>query len=156
MKGIQFEYVGKKSDITQAVTVSSERATKGAASGSQFIEVGTNVKQRTKTASHVKSLVKHLIRWCQDHEASITTSVKGLCEGTLTKRTASSLRAILAAYQPETFLVASELLTEVEHQYGPVSDVLITAEAELTYRGYVLNPVFTKGIGNSFVAGGAV
>ncbi len=82
--------------------------------------------------------------------------MRGLCEGTLTKRTASSLRAILAAYQPETFLVASELLTEVEHQYGPVSDVLITAEAELTYRGYVLNPVFTKGIGNSFVAGGAV
>jgi len=31
MKGIQFAYLGKKSAITQAFTISSVRATKGAA-----------------------------------------------------------------------------------------------------------------------------
>ena len=40
MKGIQFEYVGKKSAITQAVTISSVRATKGAATVSPFNERG--------------------------------------------------------------------------------------------------------------------
>lgn len=40
MKGYQFEYVGKKSAITQAVTGNSVRATKGAATVSPFNERG--------------------------------------------------------------------------------------------------------------------
>jgi len=49
MKGIQFKYLGKKSAITQAVTISSVRATKGAAtvcplattSGTTRVSAGT-------------------------------------------------------------------------------------------------------------------
>lgn len=40
MKGFQFEYVGKKSVITHAVTISSVRATKGVATVSPFNERG--------------------------------------------------------------------------------------------------------------------
>jgi len=40
MKGIQFAHLGKKSAITQAVTISSVRATKGAATVSPFNERG--------------------------------------------------------------------------------------------------------------------
>jgi hypothetical protein len=119
-------------------------------------DVTVNAKRKSKAEVHVKMLVDHLIRWSQDHQASITASVKGLCEGTLTKRTASSLRAILAAYQPETFLVASELLTTVEEHYGPVPDVLSSADAILTRHGFVLNAVFTNGITGTLPVGGAV
>jgi hypothetical protein len=118
-------------------------------------DVIVNAKRKSKAEVHVKMLVDHLIRWSQDHQASITASVKGLCEGTLTKRTASSLRAILAAYQPETFLVASELLTKVEEHYGPVPDVLSSADAILTRHGFVLNAVFTNGITGTLPVGGA-
>ena len=118
-------------------------------------EVCLNAKHTSKAERHVKMLVDHLIGWSRDHQASITASVKGLCEGTLTKRTASSLRAILAAYQPETFLVASELLSKVEEHYGPVPDVLASADAVLTRRGFVLNAVFTNGITGSLATGGA-
>ena len=104
-----------------------------------------NVNQRTKLETHINSLVVHLIRWSQEHEASINSSVAGLCEGTLTKATASSLRAILAAFSPEAFLVASRLLGEVEEKHGPVPDVLLTAEAVRTRKGYVLNAVFKEG-----------
>jgi predicted protein tyrosine phosphatase len=118
-------------------------------------DVTVNTKRKSKAEVHVKMLVDHLIRWSQDHQASITASVKGLCEGTLTKRTASSLRAILAAYQPETFLVASELLATVEEHYGPVPDVLSSADAILTRHGFVLNAVFTNGITGTLPVGGA-
>lgn len=40
MKGNQFEYVGKKSAITQAVTISSVRATKGVSVCTAQIEGG--------------------------------------------------------------------------------------------------------------------
>jgi hypothetical protein len=40
MKGYQFEYVGKKSVITQAATINSVRVTKGAATVSPFNERG--------------------------------------------------------------------------------------------------------------------
>jgi hypothetical protein len=114
------------------------------------------IKHLTKVETHVKSLVTNLIRWCHDHQASLSSSVRGLCEGTLTKKTASSLRAILAAYQPETFLVASDLLAQVENQYGPVPDVLASAEAVLTRRGYVLNAVFSNGTVSTVTTGGAL
>lgn len=105
-----------------------------------------NVNVKTKLETHINSLVKHLIRWSKEHQASITPSVTGLCEGTLTKRTASSLRAILAAYSPEAFLVASKLLGEVEEKHGPIPDVLLTADAVLTQRGYILKVIFVDGV----------
>ena len=145
MKGVKFEEVNKEAVFAQLA-------------GAMVTEVNhTRViaKRKTKAGTHARSLVNHLIRWCHEHQASITTSVKGLCEGTLTKKTASSLRAILAAYQPETFLVANELLAEVENQYGPVPDVLVSAEAVLTRHGFVLNAVFTHKVTHSFAKGGA-
>lgn len=36
-----------------------------------------------------------------------------------------------------------------------VHDVLVSADAELTHLGFVLHPVFTKGISHTFRAGGA-
>lgn len=117
--------------------------------------VPLTVKRRLKAEVHVKMLVNHLIRWSQDHQASITTAIRGLCEGTLPKRTNSSLKAVLAAYQPETFLVASDLLRQVEENYGPAPDVLSSADAVLTRGGYVLNAVFTNGATSVFRAGGA-
>lgn len=104
-----------------------------------------NVNQKTKLEIHISSLVTHLIRWSKEHQVSITPSVTGLCEGTLTKTTASSLRAILAAFSPEAFLVASKLLGDVEERHGPVPDVLLTAEAIRTQRGYVLKAIFVEG-----------
>lgn len=105
-----------------------------------------NVNQKTKLEIHINSLVKHLIRWSKENQASITQSVNGLCEGTMTKRSASSLRAILAAFSPEAFLVASKLLCDVEDKHGPIPDVLMAAEAVRTSRGYVLNAVYVEGI----------
>ena len=145
MKGIKFEKVDNTSFFTQTACVIAAEEKNSS----------LQAKQKTKAETHVRSLVNHLIRWCQEHQASITTSVKGLCEGTLTKKTASSLRAILAAYQPETFLVANELLAEVENQYGPVPDVLVSAEAVLTRHGFVLNAVFTHEVMHSFAKGRA-
>ena len=104
-----------------------------------------NVNTKTKLEIHISGLVTHLIRWSKEHQAPITQSVNGLCEGTLTKRTASSLRAILAAYSPEAFLVASKLLSDVEDKHGPIPDVLMSAEAVRTSRGYVLNAVYVEG-----------
>ena len=104
-----------------------------------------NVNQKTKLELHINSLVKHLIRWSKENQASITPSVTGLCEGTLTKRTASSLRAILAGFSPEVFLVASKLLGEVEDKHGPIPDVLSSAAAVRTNRGYILKAVFVEG-----------
>lgn len=101
---------------------------------------------RSKLETNISTLVNHLIRWSKDHQVSITESVLGLCEGTLTKKTASSLRAILAAYSPEVILVASKLLSDVEGVHGPIPDVLISADAVRTSRGYVLNAVYLEGI----------
>jgi hypothetical protein len=105
-----------------------------------------NSNQKTKLESHVNSLVKHLIRWTKEHQASITPSVNGLCEGTLPKKTASSLRAILASFSPEVFLVASKLLCDVEDMHGPIPDVLLTADAVRTHRGYILKAVYVEGV----------
>lgn len=76
---------------------------------------------KQKLEINVNTLISHLIHWSKDHEVSITESVLGLCEGTLTKKTASSLRAILAAYSSEVFLVACRLLSEIEDKHGFVA-----------------------------------
>jgi len=146
MKGIQFEYVGKKSVTTQAATIGSVRTTKGVKAHTTPKDVGCNMGARTKLEINVNTLVAHLIRWSREHQASITGSVLGLCEGTLTKKTASSLRAILAAYAPEVFLVASRLLSDIEDKHGPIPDVLLNATALRTSRGYVLRANFVEGI----------
>lgn len=105
-----------------------------------------NANTKAKLEINVNTLVNHLIRWSKDHQTSITESVLGLCEGTLTRKTASSLRAILAAYSPEVFLVASKLLADVEDKHGPIPDVLVNATAMRTSRGYALNAVFVEGM----------
>jgi len=146
MKGIQFENVGKKSVTAQADTIGSARATKGASAHTTSKEVGCGMNAKAKLEINVNTLVAHLIRWSKEHQKSITESVLGLCEGTLTRKTASSLRAILAAYAPEVFLVASRLLSDIEDKHGPIPDVLINATASRTSRGYVLNANFVEGV----------
>lgn len=101
---------------------------------------------KQKLEINVNTLIGHLIHWSKDHEVSITESVLGLCEGTLTKKTASSLRAISAAYSPEVFLVACRLLSEIEDKHGPIPDVLVSATAKRASRGYVLNANFVEGV----------
>ena len=101
---------------------------------------------KQKLEINVNTLIGHLIHWSKDHEVSITESVLGLCEGTLTKKTASSLRAILAAYSSEVFLVACRLLSEIEDKHGPIPDVLVSATAKRASRGYVLNANFVEGV----------
>lgn len=101
---------------------------------------------KSKLESNVNSLVNHLIRWSKDHQASLSDSILGLGEGTLPKKTASSLRAIVCAYSTEVVLVASKLLSEVEEDFGPIPDVLLSAIAVRTKRGYALNAVYVEGI----------
>lgn len=146
MKGIQFEYVGKESVTTQAATIGSARATKGVSAHTMSKTVGCGMNAKAKLEINVNTLIAHLIRWSREHQASITESVLGLCEGTLTRKTASSLRAILAAYAPEVFLVASRLLSDIEEKHGPIPDVLVNATAMRTSRGYVLNTNFVEGV----------
>ena len=145
MKGIQFDNVGKKSVTTQAAAISSPRATKGVSARTSK-KVGCDMNAKAKLEINVNTLVAHLVRWSKEHQASITESVLGLCEGTLTRKTASSLRAILAAYAPEVFLVASRLLSDIEDKHGPIPDVLVNATVSRTSRGYVLNANFVEGV----------
>lgn len=146
MKGIQFDSLGKKSVTKHAVTSSSAIGTKGGRAQASSTAVGTGLTPKAKLEINVNTLVGHLIRWSKEHQASITESVHGLCEGTLTRKTASSLRAILAAYSPEVFWMATKLLAEVEDKHGPVPDVLVNATATRTNRGYVLNANFVEGV----------
>jgi hypothetical protein len=146
MKGIQFEQIGKKSVITQAATVGSARVIKGVSAQTTSMAVECGMSARAKLEINVNTLIGHLIRWTKEHQAPITESVLGLCEGTLTRKTASSLRAILAAYAPEVFLVASRLLSDIEDKHGPIPDVLVNATATRTSRGYVLNANFVEGV----------
>ena len=144
----------EKSEINQAEVISYDhhlgktvQGTGGATVHSlagRIQEVSLVAKHKARTQARVQLLVNHLIRWSKEHEASITTSVKSLCEDRLTKQTASSLRAIFAAYQPEAILVATQLLAAVEEQYGPVPDVLVAADVVLTRYGYELHADFAE------------
>lgn len=104
------------------------------------------VIQNTALMSHINSLINHLIRWTKDHDLALAPSVQGLCEGTMPKKTASSLRAILCAFSHEVVLEAIRLLTEVESFHGPIPDVLLDATVSKTKRGYVLQSILVGGV----------
>ncbi|TXI88723.1 MAG: hypothetical protein E6Q34_11960 [Burkholderiaceae bacterium] len=112
------------------------------------------ISHRSKLDNNVNSLVKSLICWCKDSQAPMTPSIKSLCEGALPKKNSSSLRAILAAYQPETFLIASDLLTKFENFYGPVPDVLISAQAVRSNNGYIMIVRTSNGTVTAIQSGG--
>ena len=104
------------------------------------------VIQKTVLMNHINSLVNHLIRWTKEHDLALAPSVQSLCEGTMPKKTASSLRAILCAFSHEVVLEAIKLLTEVESSHGPIPDVLLNATVSKTKRGYVLQSMLVGGI----------
>lgn len=83
MKGIQFEYVGKESVTTQAATIGSARATKGASAHTMSKTVGCGMNAKAKLEINVNTLIAHLIRWSREHQASITESVLGLPSSTV-------------------------------------------------------------------------
>lgn len=95
--------------------------------------------------SNINSLINHLIWWTKKYDLSLAPSVQSLCEGTMPRKTASSLRAILYAFSHEAVLEAIKLLTEVESTYGPIPDVLLNATAAKTKRGYILHSQFVGG-----------
>lgn len=109
-------------------------------------ELNMNVNQKTKQEIHLNYLITHLINWSKENQAAIAQSVDGLCLGTLTKKTTSSLNAITAAFPPEILVVATKLLADVEEIHGAVADVLKTAQVIRTKKGYVLQPVFMEGV----------
>ena len=104
------------------------------------------VIQKTAFMNHINSLINHLIRWTKEHDLALAPSVQSLCEGTMPKKTASSLRAILCAFSHEAVLEAIKLLTEVESSYGPIPDVLLNATVSKTKRGYVLQSLLVEGV----------
>ncbi len=99
-------------------------------------------KQRAKKLHHVDSLANHLIRWSKEHQMPVGQSVAALSHGALTKKTASSLNAIAAAFTPDILFAAANLLADFEFKHGSACDVLERAAVISTRNGFTLSPVY--------------